>query len=105
MASKFDKKQPKRSGPKSQTGRNRPFRPPVQTQQLAKKKEDTTTDDDHYDDKLCVLCWEEIQIFAKGSCDHVVCYKCSSRMRVLCEQKYCAVCRLNLEKVSFESMK
>ena len=55
-------------------------------------------DDQH--EKTCVLCCEDISIFAKGSCDHVVCFKCSSRMRVLCEEIYCAVCRLDLKKVT-----
>ena len=55
-------------------------------------------EEDHHE-KTCVLCCEDIAIFAKGSCDHVVCYKCSSRMRVLCEEIYCAVCRLDLKKV------
>ena len=60
-------------------------------------------EDDHHE-KTCVLCCEDIAIFAKGSCDHVVCYKCSSRMRVLCEEIYCAVCRLDLKKVMKPTM-
>lgn len=59
----------------------------------------TTVEDDDHHEKTCVLCCEDIAIFAKGSCDHVVCFKCSSRMRVLCEEIYCAVCRLDLKKV------
>ena len=49
----------------------------------------------------CVLCCEEIEVFAVGPCDHTdsVCYKCSSRMRALCKQNYCAVCRADIEEV------
>ncbi|XP_075686675.1 E3 ubiquitin-protein ligase ZNF598 [Rhinoderma darwinii] len=49
----------------------------------------------------CVLCCQEFDVFAIGKCDHPVCYRCSTKMRVLCEQKYCAVCREELEKVVF----
>ncbi|XP_071976097.1 E3 ubiquitin-protein ligase ZNF598 [Engystomops pustulosus] len=49
----------------------------------------------------CVLCCQELDIFAFGKCDHPVCYRCSTKMRVLCEQKYCAVCREELDKVVF----
>ncbi|XP_068605775.1 E3 ubiquitin-protein ligase ZNF598 [Brachionichthys hirsutus] len=52
-------------------------------------------------DKHCVLCCEEVDIFAVGKCDHPVCYRCSTKMRVLCDQKYCAVCREELDKVVF----
>ncbi|KAM3917241.1 E3 ubiquitin-protein ligase ZNF598 isoform 2-T2 [Leptodactylus fuscus] len=49
----------------------------------------------------CVLCCQELDIFAIGKCDHPVCFRCSTKMRVLCEQKYCAVCREELDKVVF----
>uniref|UniRef100_A0A4W3JH54 RING-type E3 ubiquitin transferase n=1 Tax=Callorhinchus milii TaxID=7868 RepID=A0A4W3JH54_CALMI len=49
----------------------------------------------------CVLCCQELEVYALGKCDHSVCYRCSTKMRVLCEQKYCAVCRLELDKVVF----
>ncbi|MEQ2205228.1 hypothetical protein XENOCAPTIV_029275 [Xenoophorus captivus] len=50
-------------------------------------------------EKTCVLCCQDIDIFALGKCDHPVCYRCSTKMRVLCDQKYCAVCREELDKV------
>ena len=50
-------------------------------------------------EKHCVLCCQEVDIFALGKCDHPVCYRCSTKMRALCEQKYCAVCREELDKV------
>ncbi|CAJ1076451.1 E3 ubiquitin-protein ligase ZNF598 [Xyrichtys novacula] len=52
-------------------------------------------------EKYCVLCCQEVEIFALGKCDHPVCYRCSTKMRVLCDQKYCAVCREELDKVVF----
>uniref|UniRef100_A0A8C7XAP6 RING-type E3 ubiquitin transferase n=1 Tax=Oryzias sinensis TaxID=183150 RepID=A0A8C7XAP6_9TELE len=52
-------------------------------------------------EKTCVLCCQDVEIFALGKCDHPVCYRCSTKMRVLCEQKYCAVCREELDKVVF----
>uniref|UniRef100_A0A8C2PXN2 RING-type E3 ubiquitin transferase n=2 Tax=Cyprinus carpio TaxID=7962 RepID=A0A8C2PXN2_CYPCA len=52
-------------------------------------------------ESTCVLCCQDIDMFAVGKCDHPVCYRCSTKMRVLCEQKYCAVCREQLDKVVF----
>lgn len=49
---------------------------------------------------FCVVCCEDIEIFAVGQCDHPICYVCSVRMRVLGKEKYCAVCRTDLDKVS-----
>lgn len=50
-------------------------------------------------ERTCVLCCQDVDIYALGKCDHPVCYQCSTKMRVLCEQKYCAVCREELDKV------
>lgn len=47
----------------------------------------------------CPVCHEGIDVFAVGCCDHVICYKCSCRMRVLCEQLYCPICRTDLPQV------
>ncbi|XP_076865269.1 E3 ubiquitin-protein ligase ZNF598 isoform X2 [Brachyhypopomus gauderio] len=52
-------------------------------------------------ENVCVLCCQDVDIFAVGKCDHPVCYRCSTKMRVLCDQKYCAVCREELDKVIF----
>ena len=49
----------------------------------------------------CSVCWNDIKIFAIGACNHPVCYTCSTRMRVLCGQKDCAICRQDLAKVVF----
>ncbi|XP_066530347.1 E3 ubiquitin-protein ligase ZNF598 [Hoplias malabaricus] len=52
-------------------------------------------------ESVCVLCCQDVELFAVGKCDHPVCYRCSTKMRVLCEQRYCAVCREELDKVIF----
>ncbi|XP_076996437.1 E3 ubiquitin-protein ligase ZNF598 [Tamandua tetradactyla] len=49
----------------------------------------------------CVLCCGDLEATALGRCDHPVCYRCSTKMRVLCEQRYCAVCREELRQVVF----
>ncbi|XP_049759790.1 E3 ubiquitin-protein ligase ZNF598 isoform X1 [Elephas maximus indicus] len=49
----------------------------------------------------CVLCCGDLEVMALGRCDHPVCYRCSTKMRVLCEQRYCAVCREELRQVVF----
>ncbi|XP_067672577.1 E3 ubiquitin-protein ligase ZNF598-like [Haliotis asinina] len=52
-------------------------------------------------DNTCSVCHEKICVYAIGLCDHPVCFKCSTRMRVLCEQMYCAICRTDLPEVLF----
>ncbi|XP_051825445.1 E3 ubiquitin-protein ligase ZNF598 isoform X3 [Antechinus flavipes] len=47
----------------------------------------------------CVLCCGELEATALGKCDHPVCFRCSTKMRVLCEQRYCAVCREELRQI------
>ncbi|XP_041473607.1 E3 ubiquitin-protein ligase ZNF598-like isoform X1 [Lytechinus variegatus] len=49
----------------------------------------------------CVLCCQEIKIFAIGPCNHPICFKCSTKMRVICHQMYCAVCRSEMPKAIF----
>nr|XP_039255500.1 E3 ubiquitin-protein ligase ZNF598-like [Styela clava] len=53
------------------------------------------------DDGTCDLCVQSIKIYAIGNCDHPICYRCSAKMRVLCEQMHCAVCRVELTKVVY----
>lgn len=50
-------------------------------------------------DNNCVVCFKVVAIYSVGECDHPVCYECSTRMRVLCEQNECPICRANLSKV------
>lgn len=53
------------------------------------------------DDGICDLCVQSIKIYAIGNCDHSVCFRCSAKMRVLCDQMHCAVCRLELKKIIY----
>ncbi|XP_050073729.1 E3 ubiquitin-protein ligase ZNF598 [Anopheles maculipalpis] len=50
---------------------------------------------------LCVVCFKPIVFFAIGECDHLCCYECSTRIRVLCQQNDCPICRRDLAKVIF----
>ncbi|XP_071507806.1 E3 ubiquitin-protein ligase ZNF598-like [Diadema antillarum] len=49
----------------------------------------------------CVLCCQAIKIYAVGPCNHHICFKCSTKMRVICNQMYCAVCRADMPKAIF----
>lgn len=40
-------------------------------------------------------------IFAIGQCNHMICYYCSTKMRVLCEQNECPICRQELAEVNY----
>lgn len=48
----------------------------------------------------CVVCFKNVRIYSVGECDHPVCYECSTRMRVLCRQNECPMCRHEMEIVS-----
>lgn len=52
-----------------------------------------------YDENACVVCFKNVDLFSVGECDHPVCYECSTRMRVLCQQNECPICRQVLSKV------
>lgn len=49
----------------------------------------------------CVVCYKSSKYHSVGMCDHPVCYECSTRMRVLCQQNECPICRQDLPKVVF----
>lgn len=55
---------------------------------------------DEIGDNTCVVCFKVVEIFSIGECDHPVCYECSTRMRVLCKQNECPICRTDMSKVS-----
>jgi len=47
----------------------------------------------------CTVCLYQIETYAVGECNHSICYKCATRMRVLCLRNECAICRRDLPKV------
>jgi len=59
----------------------------------------------------CLVCCQDLPsfklkaIFAIGPCNHMVCYYCSTKMRVLCEQNECPTCRQELSEVIFTTNK
>lgn len=56
-------------------------------------------------DWTCVVCCQKVpgpsrkELFAIGPCDHPVCFECSTKMRLLCEQNECPICRQEILKV------
>ncbi|KAF6200717.1 hypothetical protein GE061_005161 [Apolygus lucorum] len=52
-------------------------------------------------ENTCVVCFKEVEIFSIGQCDHPVCFECSTRMRVLCRQNECPMCRQEMPMVIF----
>lgn len=52
-------------------------------------------------ENACVVCFKNVFIYSVGECDHPVCYECSTRMRVLCRQNECPICRQDMPKVIF----
>lgn len=61
-------------------------------------------------DWTCVVCCQRYSInnskaiYAIGPCNHLVCYHCSTKMRVLCEQYECPICRQHIPEVSVHSL-
>ncbi|KAG5322863.1 ZN598 ligase, partial [Pseudoatta argentina] len=56
---------------------------------------------DSFNNNTCVVCYKNVDIYSIGMCEHPVCYECSTRMRVLCLQNECPICRQDLPKVVF----
>lgn len=48
---------------------------------------------------VCDLCCHETKDWVLGQCDHPTCLRCSTKLRLLCGQKECPVCREPLKKV------
>lgn len=65
---------------------------------------DQTEIQNQIDHDVCPVCHETVDIFAIGHCDHPICYRCSTRMRVLCDHLYCPICRTDLNQVSNKAM-
>ena len=49
--------------------------------------------------KTCDLCCHEPAAWVVSECGHLSCLSCAARLRILCEQKECPVCRQELEQV------
>ncbi|CAG9786271.1 unnamed protein product [Diatraea saccharalis] len=58
-------------------------------------------DNQSSDYNTCVVCFKNVLYFSIGECDHPVCFECSTRMRVLCLQNECPICRQDLNRVVF----
>ncbi|KAK5641502.1 hypothetical protein RI129_010049 [Pyrocoelia pectoralis] len=52
-------------------------------------------------ENACVVCFKIVDLYSIGICDHPVCFECSTRMRVLCNQQECPICRQDMPKVLF----
>ncbi|CAK1547077.1 unnamed protein product [Leptosia nina] len=62
---------------------------------------ETMADSQANDNTTCVVCFKTVVYYSIGECDHPVCFECSTRMRVLCVQNECPICRQDLAKVVF----
>ncbi|XP_071444405.1 E3 ubiquitin-protein ligase ZNF598 [Hetaerina americana] len=61
----------------------------------------TSTERIENSENTCVVCFKIVEIYSIGECDHPVCYECSTRMRVLCLQVECPICRQEMPTVIF----
>ncbi|KAJ8730213.1 hypothetical protein PYW07_017251 [Mythimna separata] len=57
--------------------------------------------DSNSNENTCVVCFKNVLYYSLGECDHPVCFECSTRMRVLCLQNECPICRQDLSRVVF----
>ncbi|KAI5651757.1 zinc finger, c3HC4 type (RING finger) domain-containing protein [Phthorimaea operculella] len=62
---------------------------------------ETMADSQSNDNNTCVVCFKNVEYYSIGECDHPVCFECSTRMRVLCLQNECPICRQALSRVVF----
>ena len=48
----------------------------------------------------CILCYNVIDFFAIGICDHKnTCHKCSLRLRLIMKDEKCSICKAELEEI------
>ncbi|CRL02979.1 CLUMA_CG016385, isoform A [Clunio marinus] len=60
-----------------------------------------TKSPERIDENACVVCFKTCLIYSIGACNHAVCFECSARMRCICLQNECPICRQDLPKVVF----
>ncbi|KAI1293597.1 putative E3 ubiquitin-protein ligase [Halotydeus destructor] len=79
----------------------------TQTPKLDRVESEVSLNDTGGSGWHCVVCCQKVpgpsrrELYAIGHCDHVVCYECSTKMRVLCQQNECPICRQDIPKVIF----
>lgn len=71
-----------------------------QRPRAAPRPEKNVSESEGGGESVCVVCFKPIVYFAIGECDHLCCYECSTRIRVLCRQNDCPICRRDLSKVT-----
>lgn len=71
------------------------------SQKSDKKAERDQADNKDTTQNSCVVCFKQTEIFSIGECDHVVCFECSARLRVLLKQNDCMICRAELSQVYY----
>jgi len=54
--------------------------------------------DEKEDFSICIICTENVLLYAVGKCDHPICYKCSLRLRLLYGTKECPYCKVKITK-------
>lgn len=108
------------NGNQSPQSPRRPAKGPQPQQQKGDAKIEGKTDNNTNESKagktvtsepICDICAQNVpgpereKIFAFGKCDHHVCYVCSARLRAICDQLECPICRDKLECVIFSATK
>lgn len=56
------------------------------------------------EENTCPVCFKDVEVFSIGVCDHPICHECSTRMRILCKEDACPICRQELVKVTLKSI-
>ena len=60
-----------------------------------------STEKESVDELHCVLCCDDMDFSACGSCDHPICLKCCVKLRMLRKENDCPVCRAQLKEVGW----
>jgi len=76
---------------------------PKETQKSNNKKEkkEKVIKDEKEDFSTCIICTEDVNLYAVGVCNHPICHKCSLRLRILYQSKECPYCKTELEDVIY----
>jgi len=72
---------------------------PKNTPKNNKEKKEKVIKDEKEDFSSCIICTEDVELYAVGSCNHPICHKCSLKLRLLYKTKECPYCKVHIKQI------
>lgn len=71
----------------------------VESKKNEKNEKKKVVKDEKEDFSMCIICTENVLLYAVGVCNHPICHKCSLRLRLLYGTKECPYCKVESIKI------